>query len=165
MTTTRPRSFALRPWQLRPFSATLVSALLISDRAQPVAAQRNNFIQYSAEDQGGSRSIVTEITVGTHRIDVLCARDLAYLDYYNYNVGRHLWFGIIGIVFIASAAHWLQWLQGMWRRREAGFRTKTKRLPRVKSEVTKERHASIRFFWYWLAAMWRKYSIKHSHVR
>lgn len=52
-------------------------------------------------------------------------RTVAYLDYYNYNVGRHLWFGeplsslshikdpmlsvycspgILGIVFIAAAA-------------------------------------------------------------
>jgi hypothetical protein len=87
-------------------------------------------------------------------------------------------------------------MQGYCRRREAGFRSREKRLPRTRSirsirsvteignteanphsnsnrrfgsgqplVVIEEQHQiSFRYGFYWLAAFWRKYSIKHSAI-
>ena len=87
-------------------------------------------------------------------------------------------------------------MQGYYRRRHAGFRSREKRLPRTRSirsirsvtetedvevnphissgrsigsgkplVVIEEQHQiSLRYGFYWLAAFWRKYSIKHSAI-
>lgn len=87
--------------------------------------------------------------------------------HFNDYVGLYLWYGLIGIIAIVAIPYWIQKLQGFLRRRDAGFRAESKRLPRSKSrdpEVKDQRAMSVRFGWYWLGAFWRKYSIKHSKV-
>lgn len=109
-----------------------------------------------------------------------------YLLNFNNNVGLYLWYGLIGIILFVAIPHWAGIIQGFFRRREAGFRSDRKRLPRTRSRQAGEREddeavrwgqrgeglhlgegerkMSLRFGWYWLAAWWRKYSIKHSKV-
>jgi hypothetical protein len=80
--------------------------------------------------------------------------------------------GLITIIGAVTVANWALKLHGYNRRRKSGRRIIRKRLPRVKSRTTEPEtqeetlvhHASARYFWYWLSAFWRKYSIKHSNV-
>lgn len=123
---------------------------------------------------------------------------MAYLVQFNYDVPMYFWFGaqslhlrrppamaqtgpltfpllsgLIGMIAIASAAHWIQWLQvrltragiarqaageltsspssqqGYFRRRQAGYRQDSKRLPRVKTHASGDQptvhHVSLRY--------------------
>lgn len=89
---------------------------------------------------------------------------LAQLEHLTYQVGLYLWLGISGILSVPTIANVVLKLQGLRRRREAGYRTGVKRLPRVQSIDPVEHHISPGYFWYWPSAFWRGYSIKHSGV-